>query len=124
MDSATGLLTLSSAQFARLQSLFFTIGGTTFEFTANAQIWPRALNATIGGEEGKTCKSYRVETKTELSKLLDDPEFAAAKTIQLVELVMEPTDAPSALKRQAELSGKTNRYVAELPAEQGQGEAA
>ena len=85
--------------------------------------WTRLLD-TLGGEEGKTCKSYRVETKTELSKLLDDPEFAAAKTIQLVKLVMEPTDAPSALKRQAELSGKTNRYVAELPAEQGQGEAA
>lgn len=84
--------------------------------------WTRLLD-TLGGEEGKTCKSYRVETKTELSKLLDDPEFAAAKTIQLVELIMEPTDAPGALKRQAELSGKTNRYVAELPAEEGQGEA-
>ncbi|KAI0354862.1 acid protease [Trametes cingulata] len=53
MDNATGLLTLTEQQFANLQSLFFTIGGTTFEFTPNAQIWPRALNSTIGGEEGK-----------------------------------------------------------------------
>lgn len=83
--------------------------------------WTRLLD-TLGGEEGKTCQSYRVETKSELSKLLDDPTFAAAEKIQLVELLMDPHDAPNALKRQAELSGKTNRYVAELPA-QGQGEA-
>jgi hypothetical protein len=25
------------------------IGGTTFEFTPNAQIWPRSLNTLIGG---------------------------------------------------------------------------
>ncbi|KAI0670888.1 acid protease [Trametes maxima] len=53
LDDATGLLTLTDAQFADLQSLFFSIGGTTFELTPNAQIWPRALNSTIGGEDGK-----------------------------------------------------------------------
>ncbi|KAI0648160.1 acid protease [Trametes meyenii] len=53
LDNATGLLTLTNAQFADLQSLFFNIGGATFELTPNAQIWPRALNSTIGGEEGK-----------------------------------------------------------------------
>ena len=26
-------------------------GGTTFELTANAQIWPRALNSTLGGDD-------------------------------------------------------------------------
>ena len=52
-DESTGLLSLTEAQFANLQSLFFTIGGTTFELTPNAQIWPRALNSTIGGEEGR-----------------------------------------------------------------------
>lgn len=31
----------------------FTTGGTAFELSANAQIWPRALNSQIGGEEGK-----------------------------------------------------------------------
>jgi len=51
-DTNTGLLRLTSAQFSNLQSLFFTAGGTTFELTANAQIWPRALNADIGGVAG------------------------------------------------------------------------
>ncbi|KAL1950660.1 hypothetical protein VTO73DRAFT_5784 [Trametes versicolor] len=74
--------------------------------------WTSLLN-TLGGEEGKNCKSYTVRTKTELSALLDDPKFANPEVIQLVELIMEKNDAPRALKVQAELSGKTNRYVAE-----------
>ncbi|KIJ33337.1 hypothetical protein M422DRAFT_264729 [Sphaerobolus stellatus SS14] len=37
LDSSTGLLRFTTAQFANLKSLFFTIGGTTFELTANAQ---------------------------------------------------------------------------------------
>ncbi|KAI8972443.1 acid protease [Trametes punicea] len=49
-DDTTGLLRITQEQFANLQSLFFTISGTTFEFTANAQIWPRALNTAIGGD--------------------------------------------------------------------------
>jgi len=44
-----GLLQISAAQFAKLQSMFFTINNVDFEFTANAQIWPRALNGAIGG---------------------------------------------------------------------------
>ncbi|KAH8100001.1 acid protease [Cristinia sonorae] len=52
-DRETGLLTITEQQFDRLQSLFFNIGGVTYELTANAQIWPRSLNSTIGGEEGK-----------------------------------------------------------------------
>nr|1WKR_A Chain A, Polyporopepsin [Irpex lacteus] len=48
-DNNTGLLRLTTAQYANLQSLFFTIGGQTFELTANAQIWPRNLNTAIGG---------------------------------------------------------------------------
>ncbi|KAK7681605.1 hypothetical protein QCA50_015338 [Cerrena zonata] len=53
LDRETGLLTITEQQFKNLQSLFFNIGGVTYEFTANAQIWPRSLNSTIGGEEGK-----------------------------------------------------------------------
>ena len=49
-DSTTQLLSLTLAQFANLKSLFFVIGGVTFEFTANAQIWPVSsplgINAT------------------------------------------------------------------------------
>ena len=68
-DRNTGLLRLTTSQFANLQSLFFNINGVssssqfiiqmhtkmalsfqrTFEFTANAQAWPRALNTAIGG---------------------------------------------------------------------------
>jgi cathepsin E len=52
LDSATGLLRITSAQFANLQSLFFTISGVTYELTANAQLWPRSLNTDIGGTAG------------------------------------------------------------------------
>lgn len=63
MDEATGLLSITPAQFANLQSLFFNIGGvrtrptpnnyrartdkhlqTAFELTPNAQIFPRAVS--------------------------------------------------------------------------------
>jgi len=53
MDQTTGLLTVTEAQFENLQSLFFNIGGTTFELTPNAQIWPRSQNAVLGGQEGQ-----------------------------------------------------------------------
>ncbi|EKM61875.1 uncharacterized protein PHACADRAFT_248776 [Phanerochaete carnosa HHB-10118-sp] len=49
MDETTGLLMITPTQFANLQSLFFNIGGTAFELTPNAQIFPRALNTAIGG---------------------------------------------------------------------------
>ncbi|EKM50006.1 uncharacterized protein PHACADRAFT_200857 [Phanerochaete carnosa HHB-10118-sp] len=49
LDESTGLLTITPAQYDNLQSLFFTIGGCTFEFNSNAQIWPRGLNAAING---------------------------------------------------------------------------
>ncbi|KAL6302020.1 pyruvate decarboxylase [Sparassis latifolia] len=71
-----------------------------------------SLLTVLGGTEGKTCQSYTVRTKKEISALLDDPKFAAADKIQLVEIIMPRLDAPRALKHQAELSGLTNRYVA------------
>lgn len=52
-DQTTGLLTITQDQYNNLQSLFFNIGGVTYELTPNAQIWPRALNSVLGGEEGK-----------------------------------------------------------------------
>ena len=69
---------------------------------------------TFGAEEGKNAKSYRVTTKQELSNLLDDSTFAKAEVIQLVEMIMPQKDAPRALKVQAELSVKTNRYAADV----------
>ncbi|KIL59047.1 hypothetical protein M378DRAFT_15078 [Amanita muscaria Koide BX008] len=52
LDSATGLLTVTQQQYDNMQSLFFKIGNSTFELTPNAQIWPRALNGTLGGNAG------------------------------------------------------------------------
>ena len=43
------MLRITSTQLSNLQSLFFTTGGRSFEFTANAQLWPRSLNTFIGG---------------------------------------------------------------------------
>ncbi|KAH0829209.1 hypothetical protein J3R83DRAFT_2769 [Lanmaoa asiatica] len=48
-DSATRLLTISSDQYANLQTLSFNIGGTSYDLTPNAQIWPCSLNSAIGG---------------------------------------------------------------------------
>ncbi|KAF9061456.1 acid protease [Rhodocollybia butyracea] len=51
LDQTTGLLKLTASEFDNLQSLFFQIGGTTFEFTPNAQIWPRSMNTVLGGND-------------------------------------------------------------------------
>ena len=48
-DSATGLLSITAAQYANLQPLTFTIGGNSYELSPNGQIWPRSLNTAIGG---------------------------------------------------------------------------
>jgi len=52
LDRTTGLLKITSANFAKLGSLNFVIGGVTFPLTANAQLWPRSLNTAIGGVAG------------------------------------------------------------------------
>ena len=43
----TGLLQITPAQFENLESLFFNIGGRSFELTPNAQIWPRAVSLSV-----------------------------------------------------------------------------
>ncbi|KAG7088153.1 hypothetical protein E1B28_012174 [Marasmius oreades] len=48
-DRATGLLTVTDEQFKEMKSMEFHIGGTTYELTPNGQIWPRAMNASVGG---------------------------------------------------------------------------
>ena len=47
--SATGLLSITSDQYANLLPLVFEIGGIPYVLTRNAQIWPRFLNTAIGG---------------------------------------------------------------------------
>lgn len=67
------MLKITTQQYEKLRSLYFNIGGKTYELTANAQIWPvsarisccmiqaeilitcallqRALNTVIGGQK-------------------------------------------------------------------------
>ncbi|KAI6126732.1 aspartic peptidase domain-containing protein [Pisolithus sp. B1] len=47
--AGTGLLYLTTEQYSQLQNLDFHIGGDTYTLIPNAQIWPRVLNAAIGG---------------------------------------------------------------------------
>ncbi|KAJ7509624.1 acid protease [Mycena galericulata] len=49
LDSTTGLLTITSDQFAALSNLDFVVGDNTYTLAPNAQIWPRSLNSVIGG---------------------------------------------------------------------------
>ena len=49
LDQTTGLLKVTQAQYDKMESMFFTINNTTFEWTKNAQIWPRSLNSELGG---------------------------------------------------------------------------
>lgn len=49
VDSATGMLKITAAQFSALKNLDFKIGTKTYSLVPDAQIWPRALNSKIGG---------------------------------------------------------------------------
>ncbi|KAF7317234.1 Pyruvate decarboxylase [Mycena chlorophos] len=69
-----------------------------------------SLLKTLGDRDGTKSVSYRVETKAELSRLLDDEVFASAGKIQLVEIVMKMHDAPRALQVQTEMGNKENVY--------------
>ncbi|EIW53178.1 aspartic peptidase A1 [Trametes versicolor FP-101664 SS1] len=50
-DDDTGLLSITQEQYGNLQNLYFKIGDIDYALTPDAQIWPRALNADIGGAE-------------------------------------------------------------------------
>ncbi|KFH73268.1 hypothetical protein MVEG_00486 [Podila verticillata NRRL 6337] len=52
LDTTTDLLRITQEQFSQLQSLYFVVGGTTFEITPNALIWQRAFNVMMGGNAG------------------------------------------------------------------------
>ena len=49
LDQTTGLLSITESQYDNLKTLSFYIGGSTYDLTPNAQIWPRSLNSAIGG---------------------------------------------------------------------------
>lgn len=70
-----------------------------------------SLLTSLNTNESITTLSYRVSTKEEMMDLLKDEGFNQTKVMQLVEIVMEPLDAPRALEVQAELSGKANVFA-------------
>ncbi|KAL4064143.1 aspartic peptidase domain-containing protein [Scleroderma yunnanense] len=53
VDGVTGLLAITEEQYDNLHSLIFHIGDVEYEFTPNAQIWPRALNSVLGGRSDR-----------------------------------------------------------------------
>ncbi|KAJ6588046.1 thiamine diphosphate-binding protein [Mycena capillaripes] len=65
------------------------------------------LLGVLGDASLALSQSYTVHTKSELSALLDEPSFADANKIQLVEVMMQKGDAPRSLKIQAELGEKS-----------------
>jgi pyruvate decarboxylase len=63
----------------------------------------------LGGQKANIpYESLKVTTQGELQKLLDDPAFAKADKVRLIELVMPRDDAPAGLIKQAELTAKAN----------------
>ncbi|KIJ25550.1 hypothetical protein M422DRAFT_213323 [Sphaerobolus stellatus SS14] len=50
LDNTTGLLRVTADQFATMESLYFDIGGVSYELTPEAQTWPTGLNNLIGGD--------------------------------------------------------------------------
>ncbi|KAJ7274233.1 acid protease [Mycena rebaudengoi] len=55
MDNSLGLLTVTEEQYAKMQSMCFNIGSVKYEFTKNAQIFPRSMNAVLGAPPNKIC---------------------------------------------------------------------
>lgn len=60
LDETTGLLKITSDQYSSLKPLTFTIGGTAFTLTPNAQIWPRSMNSVIGDTSGNSDNIYLI----------------------------------------------------------------
>ncbi|KAG2078618.1 family A1 protease [Suillus decipiens] len=50
-DPVTELLVITNNQYNALQTLDFHIGAQIFTLIPNAQIWPRALNTRMGGQQ-------------------------------------------------------------------------
>ncbi|KAL8794024.1 MAG: hypothetical protein Q9195_003430 [Heterodermia aff. obscurata] len=72
------------------------------------QTWKYKDLVSVFGADPQKSKTYAVKTKQEAEDLFRDPEFAAAKYLQFVELYMPKEDAPKALKLTAEASAANN----------------
>ncbi|KAJ7643835.1 acid protease [Roridomyces roridus] len=53
VDQTTGLLTVTQAQYEKMESLYFCVGGEKYEITPNAQIWPRKEDSTLNIPSGE-----------------------------------------------------------------------
>ena len=60
------------------------------------------------GSNDQTAKSYTVDTRAGLEKLLADPSFQAGKGMHFVEMCMPKEDAPATLKMVCAAAAKTN----------------
>ncbi|KAG2155178.1 acid protease [Suillus bovinus] len=60
LDETTGMLRITADQYSSLKPLIFTIGGTAFTLTPNAQIWPRSMNSIIGDTSGNSDNIYLI----------------------------------------------------------------
>ncbi|KEP48817.1 putative aspartic peptidase A1 [Rhizoctonia solani 123E] len=47
IDASTGLLEIPKESLHKMKPLFFVIDEVTYEFTPDAQLWPRVLNALL-----------------------------------------------------------------------------
>ncbi|KAG6861380.1 hypothetical protein C0995_000786 [Termitomyces sp. Mi166 len=72
--------------------------------------WTGLLTILGDFEDRELSKSYTVRTKDELVSLLDDPAFACADKMQLVEVIMDKFDAPKSLRLMTGVIAKLNAY--------------
>ncbi|CUA74051.1 Polyporopepsin [Rhizoctonia solani] len=54
IDDTTGLLKIPPGCLRSMQSMFFIIGGSRYEFTPGAQLWPRTLNRLLGTNDNES----------------------------------------------------------------------
>ncbi|MCJ1312150.1 Pyruvate decarboxylase 1 [Agyrium rufum] len=72
------------------------------------QEWRYKDFLAIFGASPEKSQTFQVQTKQEAHDLLNDPTFASAPYIQLVELYMPREDAPKALQLTADASARNN----------------
>ncbi|KAI9636386.1 thiamine diphosphate-binding protein [Dioszegia hungarica] len=85
------------------------IHGETAEYNDIQMYDHQVLLPFLAGKKIKTPhQSYEVHTPSELSALLDDPDFQKPDRLRLIEVYMPRGDAPAALVKQAKLTAEAN----------------
>lgn len=74
--------------------------------------WTKMFS-TFGGIEGKTCQSFQVKDRAELTALFNDKRFSICDKPQLVEILMPKYDYPWRLQQQVQVMGNFNKIEAE-----------